>query len=138
MSTTMTRWRGGAPFDWPELSWFPLFAPTIRVEEYTEGDTYVVRAELPGIDPAADVKLSYLDGALRLQVNRADEHKERTRSEFHYGSFTRTVPLPAGAKEKTIAATYEAGVLTVTVQIGEPETGGREIPVKITSGNGKK
>jgi len=140
MSTVITRWREGGltPFDWSSLAWFPLFSPMIKVEEYMEGDRYVVKAELPGVDPVKDVKVSYLDGALRLVVSRTEEHKEATRSEFHYGTFSRTIVLPAGAKESTIEATYDAGILKIAVEIGEPAPAGKSIPIQVTVGNGKK
>jgi HSP20 family protein len=136
--SAITRFRGGAltPFDWSSLSWFPLFAPIIRVEEYLEDDQYVVRAELPGIDPAKDVKISYAGGELKLEVERAESHKDRVHSEFHYGSFTRVLTLPAGAKEDTIAAEYKDGILKITVQVAGPAPIAKTIPVAI--GNGKK
>jgi HSP20 family protein len=136
--STITRLRGGAltPFDWSSLSWFPLLAPTIRVEDYLEGDRYVVRAELPGIDPAKDVKISYSGGELKLEVQRTESHKDRVHSEFHYGSFTRLLTLPSGAKEDTIAAEYKDGILEITVQVAEPAPVAKTIPVAV--GNGKK
>ena len=140
MSTVITRWResGLAPFDWSSLAWLPMFSPTIKVEDYLEGNRYVVRAELPGVDPAKDVKVTYSDGALRLVVSRTEEHKDAARSEFHYGTFTRTVVLPPGAKESTIEATYDAGILKIAVEIGEPLAAGKAIPIQVTVGNGKK
>jgi HSP20 family protein len=136
--STITRFRGGAlaPFDWSSLSWLPLFAPIIRIEEFLEGGRYVVRAELPGIDPAKDVKISYADGVLKLEVERTESRKDRMHSEFHYGSFSRTVALPAGAKEDTIAASYTDGILAITVEVAEPAAVVKPIPIKI--GNGKK
>jgi HSP20 family protein len=136
--STITRFRGGplAPFDWSSLSWLPLFAPTIRIEEFLEGGRFVVRAELPGIDPAKDVKISYANGVLKLEVERTESHKEQLHSEFHYGSFSRTVDLPAGAKEESIAATYTDGILEITVEVAAPTAVAKPIPIKI--GNGKK
>jgi HSP20 family protein len=95
-----------------------------------------VRAELPGIDPAKDVKISYADGVLKLEVERTEKHKDGGHSEFHYGSFTRTVALPAGAKEDTMAATYTDGILEITVEVAEPATVAKPIPIKV--GNGKR
>jgi HSP20 family protein len=141
MSTVITRWREGglAPFDWSSLAWLPMFHPTIRVEDYLENELYVIKAELPGMDPEKDVKITYLDGALRLTVSRTEEHKEAARSEFHYGTFTRTIMLPAGVMENTIEATYEAGILRITMQIGEPTPIGKPIPVHVmVATNGKK
>jgi HSP20 family protein len=140
MSTVITRWRdaGLAPFDWSGLGWFPPFAHAIKVEDFVEEGRYVVRAELPGVDPVKDVKVVYHDGALRLVVSRAEEHKDAARSEFHYGTFARTIVLPAGAKENTIVATYDAGILQIVVEIGEPAPAGRVIPIQAAVGNGKK
>jgi len=136
--STITRIRGGlTPLEWVNnLSLFPFLAPGIRIEEFLEGDKYVVRAELPGIDPAKDVTVTYVDGELRLHVVRSGEEKDKTHTEFHYGSFYRTVPLPAGAREDTIAAEYVDGILTIKVLVGEVETTGKPIP--ITVGAAKK
>jgi len=134
MLTTRLRRTGSlAPFGWSHLSWLPFLGPTIRIEEYLDDDRYVVLAELPGVDPAKDVDITYADGVLRLSVVRVKEHRERGRSEFHYGSFHRTIPLPAGAREDTITATYADGILEITVLIGEPTTDRKQIPV--TTGN---
>jgi HSP20 family protein len=129
----MTRSRGGAvaPFGWSDLSWLPFLEPSIRIEDYLEDDRYVVRAELPGIDPTKDVEITYVDGMLRLSVTRGEERREKGRSEFHYGSFHRTILLPAGAKEDTIAATYHNGLLEITVLIGEPNAIGKHIPIAL-------
>ncbi|MET3141368.1 UNVERIFIED_ORG: HSP20 family molecular chaperone IbpA [Arthrobacter sp. UYEF10] len=43
-------------------------ASGIRVEESVEGDTVVVRAELPGIDPEKDVSVSIVDGTLEIKA----------------------------------------------------------------------
>ncbi|BCB83024.1 Hsp20/alpha crystallin family protein [Phytohabitans suffuscus] len=136
--STITRARGAlTPLEWVNnLSLFPFLAPSIRIEEFLDGETYVVRAELPGIDPAKDVTVTYAEGELRLHVERSTEHKDRTHSEFHYGSFYRTVPLPAGAREDTITAEYADGILTIKLLVGEVETTGKPIP--ITVGAAKK
>ncbi|MDG4786696.1 Hsp20/alpha crystallin family protein [Micromonospora sp. WMMD1102] len=131
--STISKARGGLlPLDWvSSLSMFPLLAPAIRIEEFLEGETYTLRAELPGTDPAKDVTVTCADGELRLHVVRSGERTDRTRSEFHYGSFYRTVPLPAGAREETITAEYADGILTVKVLVGTPESAGRSIPIAV-------
>lgn len=136
--STITRWRGGvlAPIDWPNVSWFPLFAPSIRIEDYLDGDRYVVRAELPGVDPEKDLRVSYDEGQLRLDVVRQEAQRDKTRSEFHYGSFFRLISLPTGVKEDTIVARYADGILEITAKVGEPEPSAKEIPIKVE--NGKK
>jgi HSP20 family protein len=102
---------------WDEAGW-------LRVEEYVENDTLVVRAELPGIDPENDVDIAVVNGALVIRATKEEksEQKEKDsyRSEFHYGSFVREIALPAGVDESQVAASYRDGVLEVRVPTGEP------------------
>jgi HSP20 family protein len=96
----------------------------LRVEEFMDDKTMVVRAELPDIDPDKDVQITVVDGELRIKAERQakTEHKEKDsyRSEFRYGSFSRTMPLPAGATEADVSATYKDGVLEIRVPVTEP------------------
>ena len=99
----------------------------IKVEEVRDGDSLVVRAELPGIDPEKDVDVSIRDGALHIRAFREErsEQKEKDsyRSEFRYGSFSRTLPLPEGATADDVTASYKDGVLEVTVPVpSQPPT----------------
>ncbi len=101
-----------------------LTEPTwLRVEEFVDGDTDVIRVELPGVDPDKDVDISVTNGVLRVTAQREEksEHKEKGsyRSEFRYGSFARDITLPEGCKESDVSATYLDGVLEVRVPIGE-------------------
>jgi HSP20 family protein len=95
----------------------------IRVEELVDGNRLVVRAELPGIDPENDVDVSVRDNHLRIDAHRQERKEEKEkggyRTEFRYGSFSRTIPLPEGATEQDIEATYTDGVLEVRVPIPE-------------------
>lgn len=88
-----------------------------KVEEFLDGNTQVIRAELPGMDPEADVDLTVVNNTLRLRAHRQEqsEHKDKDsyRSEFRYGSFSRVLPLPEGCKDEDITATYRDGVLEV-------------------------
>lgn len=110
----------------PEVGdWFGSILPTafrpnmVRIEEYTEDGQYVVRAELPGIDPDRDVEITVADGVLTIKAQRTEKQVENGRSEFHYGSFVRQVALPPGADEENIKASYDNGILTVRMPIGE-------------------
>jgi HSP20 family molecular chaperone IbpA len=104
----------------------------IRVEEYQDNGTYTVKAELPGIDPDKDVEITVDHGILTLHAERTEEKREAKRSEFLYGSFTRSIQLPEGVKEDDIKASYAHGVLTVTAPTG-PVAGH---PRKIQIGKG--
>ncbi|HUY23490.1 MAG TPA: Hsp20/alpha crystallin family protein [Acidimicrobiales bacterium] len=122
----------------PEL-WRRFFDPEadgswLRVEEFVDGDALVVRTELPGIDPDKDVEITISDGMLHIRARREEksEHKARDgyRSEFRYGSFVRTMSLPAGTKEDDVKATYGDGILEIRVPVGEEaKTASTRVPV---------
>ncbi|MEV4135628.1 Hsp20/alpha crystallin family protein [Dactylosporangium sp. NPDC049742] len=119
------------PFDLTGPSWFPFTEPAIRIEEDLQEDRYTLRAELPGIDPAKDLDITYADGTLRLAVVRTESQRDKGHSEFRYGTFHRAIALPLGAKEETLAAVYKDGILAITVAIGEPHPAGRHVPVVV-------
>lgn len=95
----------------------------IRVDEYRDGNTQVIKADLPGIDPDKDVELTVSEGMLRINAQRRVEEKTEdqgyTRHELRYGSFTRTLPLPEGAGENDITASYKDGMLEIRVPVSE-------------------
>jgi HSP20 family protein len=102
---------------WADLS---LIVNTqLRLEDEIEDGHYVVRAEIPGIDPAKDVDITVRDGRLTIKAERTEKKEAKGRSEFRYGSFVRSVMLPAGANEDDIQATYDKGILTVAVAVPE-------------------
>jgi HSP20 family protein len=128
-------------FDWAVPRWFPelrrAFPETpemLRVEELTEGDQLVVRAEMPGIDPDKDVEIHVSDHTLRLRAERRQERtvdeKGRYRSEFQYGSFVRSVPLPVGATEDDVKASYKDGILEVRIPVDRTAAETRKIPIQ--------
>jgi HSP20 family protein len=98
----------------------------IRVDEYRDGDTQVIKADLPGIDPDKDVELTVSDGVLRINAQRRVEEKTEdqgyTRHELRYGSFTRSLPMPEGASESDITASYKDGMLEIRVPVAEPQS----------------
>jgi HSP20 family molecular chaperone IbpA len=91
----------------------------IPVESYTENGKYVVRADLPGVDPDKDIEVKVDGDVLTIHGERHEEERENGHSEVRYGSFTRSVRLPKGATAGDVAATYDAGVLVVTVPMSE-------------------
>lgn len=92
---------------------------TIRFEEFTERGRYVLRAELPGVDVDKDVDVTVNDGVLTVSAHRYEEQHARHHTEFRYGSFSRSVTLPSGSDEKDVKATYDKGVLEVSVALRE-------------------
>jgi HSP20 family protein len=110
------------------------FTPAVDLVE-TE-DSYVLRADLPGVSEA-DVDVELEDNVLTVKGERTAESAERAggyyRLERASGAFARTLRLPDGVDGAAIAATFDKGVLEVTIpkpeqrkpqkvaiQVGEP------------------
>jgi HSP20 family molecular chaperone IbpA len=122
--------------DWLESEFpaFPGLRPfaglqMMRVEDFQDGDEYVLRAELPGIDPDKDVDISIQNGVLTVKAERREEKKDPHRSEFRYGTFSRSVGLPAAADESNVKATYSDGILEVRVAMKENRGEAKHITV---------
>lgn len=110
----------------------------MRLEEYLEDDTCVIRAELPGIDPEKDVEISVADGIMHLRAEREERSEEKQpdgyRSEFHYGRLARSIRLPEGASEADVTATYKDGILEVRVPAPKAAAAPTETKIPITRG----
>jgi HSP20 family protein len=138
MSTLIRRdYRGsiGDMVDWLEAPWTmlrPAAGHLVRVEDFVKDGNYVVRAELPGMDPEKDVEVTIANSILTIKAERRDEETGKHHSEFHYGTFSRSVTLPAGADENHVDAVYGHGILEVTVKLAEKEAAesSRRIPIR--------
>ena len=127
--------------DLPQLfNGFPTFAGlaslrsffdgnVIRLEDEHKDGLYEVRAELPGVDPSDDIEVTVHDGRLTIRAERTQTDESNGHSEFSYGTFARTVALPAGADEDDINATYDRGILTVTVPLSEDHPAEKRVEV---------
>ncbi len=105
--------------------------PMLDVSE-TKND-YVVKAELPGIDPK-DIDISLMDDVLTIKGEKKQE-KEEKEENYHviercYGSFSRSVRLPGQVQSDKINATFKNGVLKVTLPKTE-EAKKKEIKIKV-------
>ncbi|BBX18502.1 hypothetical protein CRI77_08395 [Mycolicibacterium duvalii] len=127
---------------WPEVSelfsgfpsWAglrPMFGKhVIKVEDDIKDGKYVLQAEIPGVDPEKDVEITVRDGVLTIKAERSEKKESNGRSEFSYGSFTRAVTLPGGADEDAIKASYDKGILSVSVPLKESDVPEKRIPVE--------
>jgi HSP20 family protein len=101
-------------FEGRERSW----TPAIDVER--ENGNLVLRADVPGIKPE-EVKIEVKDDILTVSGEH-EERKERKdkhylRRERRYGSFHRSMALPAGVDAKKIKAKTHDGVVEVTIPL---------------------
>jgi HSP20 family protein len=92
------------------------WVPSLDIAE-TETDV-MIKAEVPGIDPK-ELDISVSDNILKIKGEKKEEKEEKTKS-FHrcersYGSFTRSVTLPAEVDASEIEAKAKDGILTITI-----------------------
>ena len=119
-------------FEAPFVTLRPYLTQPIRVEEYTEEGHYVVKAELAGIDPRTDADVTVGPGYLTIHAERHGTSEGTLRSEFRYGSFTRTLPIPGDANPEDATAAYADGILTISIGIKEEEPeSARSVEIKV-------
>jgi HSP20 family protein len=87
----------------------------IPFEECVEKNRYVVRFELPGIDPGPDLQVSVEQHLLTVCAERAAEAAATLPSGFGHGRFRSVVSLPARTNDRDVAAVYRNGVLEVNI-----------------------
>ncbi len=103
----------------------------VRIEVFRDNGNFVLRAELPGMDPEKDIHIAVEGNELSITAERTVEKHDKSHSEFSYGSFARTIRLPVGAAVDKVSAAYDSGILEVTVPVSEPAES-RKIPVDVT------
>lgn len=112
--------------DFPTL--FKGGDPKVDISE-TEKEV-IVKADIPGINKE-DIQLTVAEDSITLRGETKTEKKEEKENfyqmERFYGSFSRTLPLPAPVKNREAIAKYENGVLTVTI----PKTNDTEKTFKV-------
>jgi HSP20 family protein len=117
-------------FEEPFLTLRPYLGPAIKVEDYTEDGHYVIRAEVAGIDPDKELELWAGADYLTIRAVRSDKVEDKHRTEFRYGSFSRTVQLPPTANADDVNADYANGILTIKIGLkGERPEGMKKIEV---------
>lgn len=84
----------------------PALAPRFPVDLYEDKDNTYVRAELPGISREA-INVEMVDGYLNISATRKDQDETF--------SLNRSVSIPEAVQADKVTATYENGVLTVTL-----------------------
>jgi HSP20 family protein len=106
-------------FDTPTLANGAALRRWVPATDLVETETdFVLRADLPGLSES-DVNIELDDKVLTISGERKSEHEERQtgyyRVERSFGSFRRTLTLPEGVDAESIRATFDKGVLEVTV-----------------------
>jgi len=120
--TTLMRFDPMREFDRVfEQAWSQTRQASMPIDAYRHGDSFVVSFDLPGVDPTS-IDLTVERNSLTISAERHWEPVEGDQvvaSERRQGTFTRQLALGDGLDTESIHATYENGVLTLTVPIAE-------------------
>jgi HSP20 family protein len=94
---------------------------TMPMDAYRDGDQLVIHFDLPGIDPDS-VELNVENNVLRVKARRPRPQIEDSQwlvSERLYGTFSCELHLSDGLDLDKIHASYEQGVLTLSIPVAE-------------------
>ena len=122
-------WKPFADFDgmFGEDDWLLPVIPRMEMNKpamdvYETDKDVVAEVSIPDFDPEK-IDVSVEDGILKIsgKMEEKKEEKEKgyVRKEIRKGSFERMVRLPSAVKEDATEATYEKGVLKITMPKAE-------------------
>ncbi len=114
-----------------------LRTPAVPMDAYRHGETFVIHFDLPGVDQSSiDVQIER--NVLTVRAERTwqpVEGDEVLVAERRHGQYTRQLFLGEGLDGDRIHATYENGVLTLTIPLSE-QAKPRRIEVAATADKG--
>jgi len=97
-------------------------APAVMpMDAYRHGDEFVINLDLPGVDPSS-VDVTVERNVLTVSAQRSWQPQDGDQviaAERPQGSFSRQLFLGESLDAERVAASYEHGVLTVTVPVAE-------------------
>lgn len=97
------------------------FVPSVDLEETAE--EFIVRAEVPGMRKD-ELDVNITASQVTIKGERKEESKAKDtvfyRREARYGSFSRTIEMPAEIVPEKVAAKLDSGMLTLTLPKAEP------------------
>jgi HSP20 family protein len=103
------------------------------IESRVEDGKFIVRTDLPGIDPK-DVDIKVVRDVLTIKGSREEKREAKKadflRREVRYGSFERSISLPEGIKAEDLKATYHAGVLEIAAPMPK-EAAPKEVKIQV-------
>ena len=110
--------------DWPTTSAWRAAEGYPAINVWTDEDSAVVTAELPGLD-LGDIEIAVEGDVLTLRGNREPQELEEGanyhRKERRFGNFIRTFRLPFIVNAEEVEANYSKGVLTINLPRAEAE-----------------
>ena len=107
------------------------FNPAVDIAE--DEKSYEIHVAVPGVKKQ-DFKIDLVDGKLTISGERKMEEKKEGKNfhslETQYGSFNRSFFVPEDVKAEKVEATYEDGLLKLTLPKKEKKVSKASIEVK--------
>lgn len=115
----LDRFFDGEMFDWTNRNFSNTNTtlPSVNIKE--NADAFTVEVAAPGFDKG-DFKLELNHNTLTISSDKKVENETKegeffTKREYSYQSFTRSFTLPQIADGERIVASYENGILSVSI-----------------------
>ena len=115
----------------------PLVGEWLPAADITETEDRVfVKAELPGIEEK-DIDLSICGNVLTIRGEKKHVKEDKDENHYlgdrYYGSFRRTFQLPADTDQQHAEATFDKGVLKISIpKVEESKT--KKIAINVSQG----
>lgn len=122
--------------EFPSFGFIPAVKRSMEpaMDVYQTDKDLVVELQVPKIDPK-DIKVTVEDGVLKVEGGQVQESEEKDkeyfRREIRRGHFARIMSLPVPVKEDEAKASFEHGVLKITLPKTAPASRAKAIEVEV-------
>ena len=112
--------------DFERSMWSP------QTEVFQRGNQLVIHADLPGMSKD-DINVDIEDDQIIIRGERREEREQNEQGFYHtersYGSFSRSIPLPQGIDAEQANASFNNGVLEITMPMPAQKSRGRRVEI---------
>ncbi|HOJ85105.1 MAG TPA: Hsp20/alpha crystallin family protein [Bacillota bacterium] len=128
------RYIEGARREMERLFGASFFREEPRIDIYEKDSEVIASCEIPGLQSKEDIRIEIGDNMLTLGGTIKREHEVRDenvhRQERYWGSFRRSVALPAPVIAEESKASYRNGILEITMPKADPQPRRKNVEIE--------